>query len=314
MIKKPDKTLSSAEHWRLHHFEKLDNFILADGEVRGAIISATQMVREMQANHEIGVLETLVLGHAYMAAMLMAENLKGRDRLAFQVECSGPIKGLTVEANAFGEVRGYLRQVPIPVEAPLEDFNLSPFFGAGFITITKYIEDAKSPFSGQVMMQKGNIAEDLAHYFWQSEQTPSAFHLSVYFDEKGQVAGAGGLMLQVLPEARDDLRDNLNQLIDSMPSLGKTFARNPEGKGFAGAHFDNVNIQFTGSKKTAFMCHCNNDKIEHMLKILPIHDLQDMAENGPFPVEIKCQYCNTPYYFSPDDLQKISQDKERQLN
>ena len=72
------------------------------------------MVNEMRANHELGILETLVLGHAYIAAGLMSASLKGNDRLSLQVDCSGPIKGLVAETNAFGEVRGYLKQVPHP--------------------------------------------------------------------------------------------------------------------------------------------------------------------------------------------------------
>ena len=105
--------------------DRLYNFLLSDGAVHGVILNGTRMVNEMRANHELGILETLVLGRAYLGAGLMSASLKSNDRIALKFDCSGPIKGLVVEANAFGEVRGFLKNVPIPIANPLEDFNLA---------------------------------------------------------------------------------------------------------------------------------------------------------------------------------------------
>ena len=99
---------------------------------------------------------------------------------------------MSVEANAFGEVRGFLSQVPIPIEQPLTSFNLSPYFGAGFLSITRYLEDGKQPFTGRIMMENGSLAKDLALYNYQSDQTPSAYALSITFQQDGSIAGAGG--------------------------------------------------------------------------------------------------------------------------
>jgi len=111
--------------------DRLHRFLLAEGRVRGVVLHATLMVNEMRRNHGLGILETLVLGRAYIGVAMMSAGLKGGERIRLQIDCSGPIQGLVVEANAFGEVRGYLKNVPIPVEKPLEDFDLSPFFGSG---------------------------------------------------------------------------------------------------------------------------------------------------------------------------------------
>ena len=112
-------------------------FLLGDKGVRGVLVRGTGLVKEMRARHGLGLLETLVLGHGCLAATLLATTLKGdKDRLALRIECSGPIKGLVAEANGAGEVRGYLRQNPIPLEKPLESFDLAPFFGAGFLFVS----------------------------------------------------------------------------------------------------------------------------------------------------------------------------------
>ena len=158
MIKKNIGGESLKERLLASARDRMYNFLLADGAVRGAILNGTRMINEMRANHELGILETLVLGRAYLGAGLMSANLKGADSTSIKIECSGPIKGLTVEANAFGEVRGFLKNVPIPIDRAMQNFDLAPFFGAGFLSVIRYLEDAKQPFTGKVALKYGNIA------------------------------------------------------------------------------------------------------------------------------------------------------------
>jgi molecular chaperone Hsp33 len=121
MIKKNIGGESLKERLLASAKDRLYNFLLADGAIRGAILNGTRMINEMRANHELGILETLVLGRAYLAAGLISANLKGADSTSLKIECSGPIRGLSVEANAFGEVRGFLKNVPIPIDKPMQD-------------------------------------------------------------------------------------------------------------------------------------------------------------------------------------------------
>ena len=285
--------------------DRLHNFLLADGAVRGVIMNGTRMVNEMRANHELGILETLVLGHAYMASALMCANLKGDERIGLKIDCSGPIKGLFVEANAFGEVRGYWKNVPIPMEKPLENFNLSPFFGAGFLSVTKTFRDAKQPFTGQVELKYGSLAKDLAYYYLTSEQTPSVFNLSIKFDSEGNATGAGGLMLQVMPGAHEADMDHLEIMVSDLPSIGTAFAEGEEPEQLIAKRFKRLKPQFLGDHRIEFMCHCNHDRVENMLRMLPKADLRDMLEKGSFPVEIKCHHCATPYRFNKEDIAKV---------
>ena len=285
--------------------DRLHRFLLADGAIRGAILHGTRMVNEMRANHELGVLETLVLGRAYLGAGLMSADLKSDDRISLKFDCSGPIKGLVVEANAFGEVRGFLKQVPIPLDKPMESFDLSPFFGAGFLSVTKYLEDAKQPFTGQVLLKYGNIAKDLANYYLTSEQVPTAFNLSIKFDKAGQVTGAGGLFLQVMPRADDDLTASLEERVTRLPSLGEVFTTDNDPQSLVTEAFKDYAPQFLANHRIEFMCHCNPEKVRSLLTLLPIDELKDMRDNGPFPLEMCCHYCNTLYHFTRGDLQEI---------
>jgi len=305
MIKKKAYGRTLKDQLKAGAKDRLFNFLLADGAIRGVILHGTRMVNEMRANHELGMLETLVLGRAYLGIGLMSADLKGVDRISLKIDCSGPIKGLFVEANAFGEVKGYLKQIPIPIDRPMEDFDLSSFFGAGLLEVTKHIEDAKQPFTGKIALEYGNIALDLANYHLQSEQIPTAFNLSIKFDPQGVVSGAGGLFLQAMPDAGDDLVADLEQRVNQLPSLGERFAENQKVESLVQNVFGRHSPQFLANRRIEFMCHCSKKRLQQYLNMLPPEDIEDIRQNGPFPLELRCHHCNTVYKFSRPEIQGI---------
>jgi len=252
--------------------DRAHRFLMADGTIRGVVIHGTRMINEMRANHGLGILETMVLGRSYLGVGLMAAELKGASRIVAKIECSGPIRGLVVEGNAFGEVRGYLFQVPIPVEKPLDDFDLSSFFGAGVLSVTRHLTDAKDAFTGQVALKYGNVALDLANYYLESEQIPTAFRLSIQFDRKGDVIGAGGLLLQALPEVDAQILPGLESRVTDMPSLGHAFADETTPRDVVDSYFGAYHPRFLGDHRVEFMCHCNRDRLEKLLTLMPTEE------------------------------------------
>ena len=305
MIKKQLPAESLKQRLLASARDRLHNFVLSDGVVRGAVLHGTHMVNEMRANHELGILETLVLGRAYLGVALMSANIKGIESVSLKIECSGPIKGLTVEANTFGEVRGFLKTVPIPIDRPMENFDLSPFFGAGFLTVIRNMADAKQPFTSKIALQYGNIAQDLANYYLTSEQIPTAFNLSIKFNREGNVTGAGGLFLQAMPGADERLAAELEDLVIRFPSLGEAFAGGQEPESLIQAEFKKYRPRFLADKRIEFMCHCSPERLRSILNMLPIDQLQDIRDNGPFPLEMRCHFCNTRYHFSKTEIQHI---------
>lgn len=282
--------------------DRLHRFMMADGMLRGAVVNGTRMVREMQANHELGMLESLILGQAYVAAALLTANLKGKDRISINVQCSGPVQGIDVESNVFGEVRGSLKNSTLALDAQALDTGIPALFGAGFLTVTKYLHDTGKPYSGQVMMEYGTLAQDLANYFVQSEQTPTAFSLSVHFDDDGRVDGAGGLFLQAMPGAEDETVRDAEVAVAGLPSIGELFARGGGGEALVMEQFENLMPLFLGNHRVEFFCRCTEDRMRGYLANLPSADIEDILENGPFPLEIRCHNCNTTYAFGRSDI------------
>ncbi len=275
---------------------------MADGMIKGAVVHTTRMVNEMRANHGLGALETLVLGQAYIAAVLMCAGLKGKDRVSFNIRCSGPVQGLDVEANTFGEVRGSLKNREIQVEDPKQMNSLSNLFGAGFLTMTKYLEDAKNPYSGQIALEHGSIAEDLAAYFLRSEQIPTGFKLSVFFNGKEEVEGAGGIFLQAMPGVSPEQVIDAEKRIQQIHSLGEAFARGDSPEKLIEKEFSSLSPRFLDSSRVEFFCRCTRERMEDYLKNLSAHDRDEIKEKGPFPLEARCHHCNSVYQFSKADL------------
>ncbi len=285
--------------------DRIIPFLLADNTLRGAFLSGTRMVNQMRENHSLGILESLVLGHAYMGVGLLSGMLKGGDKYGLKIECGGPVKGLDVEADYMGNIRGRLFENPISVTEPLKDFDLSPFFGPGFLTVSKYSGDKALPFNGQVMIEYGNIAQDLAHYFNQSEQTPTAFSLSVDFDSSGRINGAGGLFLQVMPGASKKTAAAVEDEVVNLPSLGKVLGAGEEPAAFLNKRFSNFGIKLLEEKSINFFCGCSRERFSSFLSSMSEKEKSRILSEGPFPLEAVCHNCGTGYSFDEDELKEL---------
>ena len=306
MIKKDIFNKDVKAQFKASARDRVHRFIMADKTIKGAIVQTTRMVNEMRANHELDPLQTLVLGQAYVAASLMGSTLKDKnDRLSLSIQCSGPIRGLDVETNVFGEVRGYLKTKQIEVGNPDQIRYLSTLYGAGFLTVTKYLENAPAPYSGQIALEHGSIAEDLANYYLISEQIPTGFKLSIFFDEDEDVKGAGGVFLQALPGADPEDVILAEKQIQSMDSLGERFFSGESPESVIKDVFADLEPEFLSSSRVEFYCRCSKEKMGGYMKTLPEHDRADMKDNGPFPLEVRCHHCNSAYLFSREELQAL---------
>ncbi|MFP4113846.1 MAG: Hsp33 family molecular chaperone HslO [Spirochaetota bacterium] len=285
----------------------MDIFLLSADNYRGAVLNGTRLVNQMRANHELGILETLLLGHSYIAAGLLTSLVKGNDRILLAIECDGPVRGLAVESSAHGEVRGYLRNHPIPVEEPVESFDLAPYIGNGTLTVTRHLEMARNPFSGHVKLQYGNLAKDLANYFVVSEQLPTALSLSIQFDREGRVSGAGGLFIQSLPGSDRSGGAALEDRVKELPSLGSMFAQGDTPAHVINTHFHDFGPNLIGTRTIEFSCRCSKEVYAAYLSSLPAEELDDIRENGPFPLKITCHNCNSTYIYQRDEVESIAE-------
>lgn len=302
------------------HKDEMTMFVMADGQFRGAFFNGTRLVNQMRANHNLGILETMVLGQAMLCGALLIPTMKGREHLTFRYDTQGPAAGFSVEADSTGYVRGFLLQNHIPIEKPLESWDLTPFLGEGTVTISRIGEGMKQAQIGTVEIKYKNIAKDLAWYFSQSEQIHTAFNTSIQFDSKGRVIGAGGMFLQHIPAVggkaklsgntdKDAIKDDSDKLIQkvenaftAMPSIGKWFADGGDMEDVIYGLFREFKPTAVLNRDIIFDCPCNIDYYVNHIKHLPKREVEDIIAHDPEPIEVICHNCGSKYAITKDML------------
>lgn len=279
-------------------------YIFKDANARIYAVNMTKSLNQMKANHDIGMLETYILSQAYIAAALLSATIKGNDRVRLEIECGGPIRGLSVESSANGEVRGTLIEKTIPLEKAPEEDEINLLFGPGFLTVTKTIEGAKTPFSGTVMLQYGNIAKDLAVYFQESEQTPTLFYIAVKMGEKGEVLGGGGIFLQLLPSADENLIERLEEKQKELRGLGTALMEGESINEYIEREFASFSPVHLSSLPVSFSCPCSKERFSSYLRGLPEKEKKAIL-NGPFPFTVNCLNCSSEYRYEKEELEDL---------
>lgn len=315
MIKVSLKNEELIKHLNSIEEDKLRVFTMANGRVRGAIFHGTRFVNQIRAQHNLGILETYILGQAALCGSLIIPMMKDMEKTNIKFEGIGSAEGYSIEVDSKGFVRGYLYNEHIKLDKPLENWDLKPFLGAGNITFSRIHKDDKYPQSSTVDADGENIAKDFANYFFQSEQINTAFHSSIQFDKNGEVIGAGAMFIQIIPKTGgfDNSGANLDSHVDesedeekmltaienafrACPSLGLLYSENEvDSEDIVIGLFREFNPVIAVTRDIIFDCHCNEDYYLQYLRNLPSDQLEDIKKNGPNPLEIICRNCGSVY-------------------
>lgn len=309
----------------LAHIESLPKdemsiFVMAEGRIRGALFHGTRFVNQARLQHNLGILETMVFGNAALCGALMIPTMKGQEHIVWRYEVDGPAKGFNIEADSTGYVRGFLLNERIPVDKPLENWNLAPFLGCGTMTVTTIRPNEKNHQESTVQIDSLNIAKDLAWYYKQSEQISTAFNTSIQMDKSGRVTGAGGMFLQVMPEiggtksggsiknssantkADEELLDRAELAFKTAPSLGQWFSEKGTHEDIIYGLFREFKPSIALKRSIKFDCPCNKEYFLNHIKHLPSSELEDIRKNGPNPLEVRCNNCGSSYLINTSEI------------
>lgn len=287
------------------HKDGMSVFVMADGMFRGAFFHGTRFVNQMRSQHNLGILETMVLGQASLCSALTIPTLKGQGKSVFRYDTRGPAAGFVAEADSHGTVRAYLLQNPIPIDKPLDSWDLSPFFGVGTVSVTRFLEGNTEPVTGTVEIMYKNIAKDLAWYYAKSEQIHTAFNTSIKFDANGRVIGAGGLFLQAMPGADDETILRAENAFNASPSFGEWFSEGGDRDDIIYGLFREFNPAVVLERDISFYCNCSKQGFERHLLNLSKEELLDIVNTDVnVPVEIFCHHCGSVYHFDKQELAK----------
>ena len=240
----------------------------AHTQIRAFAAVTTDMVEEARQRHGTSPVATAALGRLLTGGVMMGSMMKNpTDMLTIQIKCSGPIQGLTVTADSQGNVKGYVFDPDVMLPPKNGKLDVGGALGQGVMTVIKDM-GLKEPYSGQTILQTGEIAEDLTYYFATSEQVPSSVGLGVLMEHDNTVRCAGGFIVQVMPFIEDEVLNKLEQ--------------NP----------------------ARFYCNCSKERIEKAIISVGKKEIQAMIDDGK-DIEVKCHFCNTAYNYTVDELEGL---------
>ncbi|MBC9783339.1 Hsp33 family molecular chaperone HslO [Heliobacterium chlorum] len=272
------------------------------GKIRFIGARTTRLVSVAQQKHQTWPVATAALGRTLTASALMGSMLKAEDRMTLRILGDGPLGAIVAQGDAKGQVRGYVQNPTIELP-PTPEGKLDVGRGVGkegHIHVTRDL-GLKDTFTGTSALVSGEIAEDLTHYFFTSEQTPSAVALGVLIDVDGSVLEAGGYIVQLMPGADDKTIDLLEQCIARLGPISKYLADGKSTKEMMEDLLGELDPKILNSYEPEFSCGCDRERLSALLKSFGPDELADMRrEQGG--AEAICHFCSEKYQFSADEL------------
>ena len=226
----------------------------AEGRIRALAALTTATVEEARWRHDLYPTAAAALGRTLTGTALLGAALKGRERLMVEIVADGPLGRIVAEANALGELRGYVRHphVHLPLNA-VGKLDVAKAVGKGSLYVTKDL-GLREPYRGMVPLVSGEIAEDFAYYLNTSEQTPSACILGVLVDTDNSVRAAGGILIQLMPGAQDDeaLVQKVEGGVRTMPALSRAIDEGSHPLELLFRVLDGLEAKLAGSVRSRF--------------------------------------------------------------
>ena len=285
---------------------KLVRTLSADGSVMACAIDSTDMVAEVERIHQTSAVVTAALGRLTTAASMMGAMLKNEtDSLTLRMDGDGPAGALIAVADYHGNVKSYVAN-PV-VEIPLNAAGKLDVRGAvGTAGTLSVIRDVglREPYSGQIPIVSGEIAEDITQYYAVSEQTPTVCGLGVLVNPDLSVRAAGGYLVQLLPFADEGCIDVIERNLKALPPVSSLYAQGMTPETVCSRLLEGLEPQVLDSMTAAYQCDCSRERVERALLSLGVEELRAMREEQG-QAEICCQFCNRRYLFSEADLARL---------
>lgn len=283
--------------------------ISADGFVKITAVELTEAVERARNIHRTLPVVTAALGRTMCAASMLGNAMKSDgDSVTVRINGGGPVGTVLVVSDSLGNVRGYAQNPA--VDLPLRpDGKLAVGAAVGNDGMLTVIRDLGfgEPVSGSTRLVTGEIAEDFAQYFVESEQIPTACALGVLVDRDQHVLAAGGYIAQLMPGAGEDTAQRLE---DAVNAAGPVTAQLVHGtlENVVERVLEGFEPKIVETDAVSYLCPCSRERVAAALSGIPEAELDEMfREDGK--IEIKCRFCDSVYTFTPDDRPLIRGEK-----
>ncbi|ANZ34183.1 Hsp33 family molecular chaperone HslO [Staphylococcus carnosus] len=276
-----------------------------DGDIRAYAAVTTNAVQEAQTRHYTWPTASAALGRTMTATAMMGAMLKGDQKLTVTVDGHGPIGRIVADADAKGDIRGYVTNPQ--THFPLNDqgkLDVRRAVGTdGTLTVVKDV-GLKDYFSGSSPIVSGELGDDFTYYYATSEQVPSSVGLGVLVNPDNSIKAAGGFIIQVMPNAKEETIDKVEKAIGNMTPVSKLIDQGLSPEELLTEILGKENVKFLETVPVKFECNCSHEKFLNAIKGLGEAEIQAMIDED-HGAEAECHFCRAKYQYSEAELKGL---------
>ncbi|MBM4302920.1 MAG: Hsp33 family molecular chaperone HslO [Deltaproteobacteria bacterium] len=284
---------------------QIHKFYSVDLAIRASVVITTDLVKEIQQIHQSFPIATIAMGRLATGALLMASGLAEKQQLSIRIQGEGPLGDLSTDASFESEVRVYCGNPQVTLDPIDGKLPIGNAVGKGILTITRFHDSYKHPQISLIEIQSGEIAQDLSYYYQQSHQIPTVVALSVSMSKTGEITGAGGVILELMPGAPVSLIETIERKVEIGHPLSELIISGASPldliKEYSHTHELRENPH---PYQVKYHCPCSPERVERTLKLLGKASVAEMILKGSC-CEVKCQFCGRNYSVSLETLRRL---------
>ncbi|MGI5949381.1 Hsp33 family molecular chaperone HslO [Peptoniphilus sp.] len=284
-------------------------------QIKISVAITTDVVQEASTIHNTSKTASAALGRVLTAAAIMGSWQKNeKDSLTITINGNGPSGRVVATCKNDGFVKGFMTNpsADLPVRESDGKLDVSGIIGQGDMTIVMDV-GLKKPYSGTVNLVTGEIAEDLAAYFLQSDQIPSAVGLGVLVDTDYSIKAAGGFIIQLMPGAEDEQIDKLEENLSKLDGITSLIEKcNGDGEKILEILMEGFDVKILEKRDVFYRCDCSREKVIDAIVSIGPEEIENILVEDK-KADVTCHFCNAHYHFDEDDLQDML-DKAKEIN
>ena len=285
--------------------DKMIRATAANAQVRAFACVSRDTVEEARIRHGLSPVACAALGRLMSGGVMMGAMLKGDDDIVtLQLIGDGPLGKATVTADSKGRVKGYVDNpdVMLPPNS-LGKLDVGGAVGNGYLQVIKDM-GLKEPYVSQLPLVSGEIGDDMTYYFAKSEQTPSAVGLGVLVDRDYSVKQAGGFILQLMPNAPDDVISALENRISETTSVTDLYESGMSSEEILAYLAKDFEYEILDRIPVEYYCNCSRERVSKALISLGKKEISKIIEEDG-KANIHCHFCEKDYNFTKEELMKF---------
>ncbi len=284
---------------------KIARTITRDASAVCSAIEGRDIVSRIEQINRSSAVCTAALGRLALGASLLGSELKDkRDSLTVRIDGSGPIGIMTAVSDSCGNVKAYMQHSNVELDLRADGkLDVGGAVGkSGTLTVIKDL-GLKEPYSGQIPLVSGEIAEDIMQYLATSEQTAGVCALGVLIDTDLSVKCAGGFIIKLLPFAPEETISAIEKNIAAMPSVTKMLSDGMTAQQIAMLALEGLEPEPLDEFEAVYHCSCSRERTERMLISLGAKELEELAKDQR--TEVNCSFCDKKYIFTQDEIKAL---------